>query len=291
MSWRTVVIASSAKLDYQMGYLVVRKDTVTKIHLSEIRLLLIESTAVSLTAALLAELTDKKIKVIFCDAKRNPSSELLPYYGAHDTSLKIRNQIAWSDKIKVQVWTEIVSEKIRKQREVLLLREKKEEADLLGQYLEEMELGDATNREGHAAKVYFNALFGKDFSRSVDNVANAALNYGYSILLSAFTREITANGYLTQLGLFHDNMFNPFNLASDLMEPFRPLVDRRVLQLQFSELQHEQKMQLVDILNMEIFVNERKEYVANAIKIYCKSVFDAISDEDVSQIRFYSHEL
>lgn len=290
MSWRTVVIASSAKLDYQMGYLVVRKDTVTKIHLSEIRLLLIESTAVSLTAALLAELTDKKIKVIFCDAKRNPSSELLPYYGAHDTSLKIRNQIAWSDKIKVQMWTEIVSEKIRKQREVLL-REKKEEADLLGQYLEEMELGDATNREGHAAKVYFNALFGKDFSRSVDNVANAALNYGYSILLSAFTREITANGYLTQLGLFHDNMFNPFNLASDLMEPFRPLVDRRVLQLQFSELQHEQKMQLVDILNMEIFVNERKEYVANAIKIYCKSVFDAISDEDVSQIRFYSHEL
>ncbi len=291
MSWRTVVIVSSAKLDYQMGYLVVRKDTVTKIHLSEIRLLLIESTAVSLTAALLAELTDKKIKVIFCDAKRNPSSELLPYYGAHDTSLKIRNQIAWSDKIKVQMWTEIVSEKIRKQREVLLLREKKEEADLLGQYLEEMELGDATNREGHAAKVYFNALFGKDFSRSVDNVANAALNYGYSILLSAFTREITANGYLTQLGLFHDNMFNPFNLASDLMEPFRPLVDRRVLQLQFSELQHEQKMQLVDILNMEIFVNERKEYVANAIKIYCKSVFDAISDEDVSQIRFYSHEL
>ncbi len=291
MSWRTVVIASSAKLDYQMGYLVVRKDTVTKIHLSEIRLLLIESTAVSLTAALLAELTDKKIKVIFCDAKRNPSSELLPYYGAHDTSLKIRNQIAWSDKIKVQMWTEIVSEKIRKQREVLLLREKKEEADLLGQYLKEMELGDATNREGHAAKVYFNALFGKDFSRSVDNVANAALNYGYSILLSAFTREITANGYLTQLGLFHDNMFNPFNLASDLMEPFRPLVDRRVLQLQFSELQHEQKMQLVDILNMEIFVNERKEYVANAIKIYCKSVFDAISDEDVSQIRFYSHEL
>lgn len=291
MSWRTVVIVSSAKLDYQMGYLVVRKDTVTKIHLSEIRLLLIESTAVSLTAALLAELTDKKIKVIFCDAKRNPSSELLPYYGAHDTSLKIRNQITWSDKIKVQMWTEIVSEKIRKQREVLFLREKKEEADLLGQYLEEMELGDATNREGHAAKVYFNALFGKDFSRSVDNVANAALNYGYSILLSAFTREITANGYLTQLGLFHDNMFNPFNLASDLMEPFRPLVDRRVLQLQFSELQHEQKMQLVDILNMEIFVNERKEYVANAIKIYCKSVFDAISDEDVSQIRFYSHEL
>lgn len=291
MSWRIVVIASSAKLDYQMGYLVVRKDTVTKIHLSEIRMVLIESTAVSLTAALLAELTDKKIKVIFCDAKRNPSAELLPYYGSHDTSLKIRNQIAWSDKIKVQMWTEIVAEKIRKQREVLLLRDKIEEAGLLGQYLEEMELGDATNREGHAAKVYFNALFGKEFSRSADNVTNAALNYGYSILLSAFTREIAVNGYLTQLGLFHDNMFNPFNLASDLMEPFRPLVDQRVLQLQPSELQHEQKMQLVDVLNGEVLINERKEYVANAIKLYCKSVFDAIRDEDVSQIRFYYNEL
>lgn len=88
MSWRTVIISSAAKLDYQMGYLVIRKDDVTKIHLSEIETVMIESTSVSLTAALLCELTKKKIKVIFCDEKRNPSSELISYYGAHDTSLK-----------------------------------------------------------------------------------------------------------------------------------------------------------------------------------------------------------
>lgn len=91
MSWRTVIISSTAKLDYQMGYLVIRKDDVTKIHLSEIETVMIESTSVSLTAALLCELTKKKIKVIFCDEKRNPSSELISYYGAHDTSLKVRN--------------------------------------------------------------------------------------------------------------------------------------------------------------------------------------------------------
>ena len=90
MSWRTVVISSSAKLDYHMGYMVVRKDEELKIHISEISILIIESTAVSLTAALLSELTKKKIKVIFCDEKRNPSSELVPYYGAHDTSEKIK---------------------------------------------------------------------------------------------------------------------------------------------------------------------------------------------------------
>ena len=109
MSWRTVVVASSAKLDYQMGYLVIRKEEITKIHLSEISILIIENTAVALTAALLCELTKKKIKVVFCDEKRNPSSELIPYYGSHDTSAKIRKQITWSEQAKKAVWTEIVS--------------------------------------------------------------------------------------------------------------------------------------------------------------------------------------
>ena len=98
--------------------------------------------------------------------------------------------------------TEIVTEKIRKQKEV---------SKLLDSYLQEIKWNDETNREGHAAKVYFNALFGLDFTRTTDCPVNSALNYGYSIILSAFTREITANGYITQLGLFHDNMFNQFN--------------------------------------------------------------------------------
>lgn len=101
MSWRTVVISNTAKLDYQMGYMVVRKNELTKIHLSEIEMLIIESTSVSLTAALLSELTKKKIKVIFCDEKRNPSSELIGYYGSHDTSSKVRKQIAWTEDVIV----------------------------------------------------------------------------------------------------------------------------------------------------------------------------------------------
>lgn len=102
MSWRTVVISSNAKLDYQMGYMVVRKTDTVKIHLSEIELLIIESTAVSLTASLLSELTKKKIKVVFCDEKRNPSSELIGYYGSHDTSAKIRSQITWKEEVQKQ---------------------------------------------------------------------------------------------------------------------------------------------------------------------------------------------
>lgn len=290
MSWRVVVISKRAKLDYQLGYLVVRNESVTKIHLGEISTLLIESTAVSITTSLLAELTKKKIKVIFCDEKRNPSSELVGYYGSHDTSSKVRNQIQWSRNSKDAVWTEIVTEKIRKQKK-LLEYQGKEESKLLDSYLQEIKWNDETNREGHAAKVYFNALFGLDFTRTTDCSVNSALNYGYSIILSAFTREITANGYITQLGLFHDNMFNQFNLASDLMEPFRVLVDKEVLEMKFEEFEVDEKRRLVNILNHEVVIDGKVQYANNAVKIYCKSVFDALNENDSSLIRFYKFEL
>lgn len=286
MSWRIVVISKRAKLDYQLGYLVVRNEEVTKIHLSEISTILIESTAATVTTSLLAELTKKKIKVIFCDEKRNPSSELVGYYGSHDTSNKIRKQIQWSRHSKEAIWTEIVTEKIRKQKE-LLKNMGKEEAGLLESYLQEIGWNDETNREGHAAKVYFNALFGMTFTRTADCPENAALNYGYSILLSAFAREIVASGYITQLGLFHDNMFNQFNLESDLMEPFRVLIDREVIQMQRKEFTHEEKIQLVNVLNNEVMIDGKTQYVNNAIKIYCKSVFDALNENDSALIRFY----
>lgn len=290
MSWRIVVISNSAKLEYKMDYMIVRQSEITKIHLSEISMLIVESTAVSLTAGLLSELTKRKIKVIFCDEKRNPSSELVSYYGSHDTSAKVRQQVGWTAEIKKMMWTEIVSEKIRNQQRFLEDLGKKENV-MLTEYLKEIQPGDTTNREGHAAKVYFNAVFGMDFSRSLDISINAALNYGYGIILSTFNREIVSNGYITQLGLFHDNMFNQFNLGSDLMEPFRILVDRKVYEMKPEKFEKEEKLQLVNILNQEVTIDGKRNYVVNAIKIYCKSVFDAINDNDVSLIRFYSNEL
>ena len=290
MSWRVIVISKRAKLDLQLGYMVVRSEEVTKIVLSEISTILIESTAVSITTSLLSELSKRKIKVIFCAEKRNPSSELVSYYGSHDTSNKIRKQIAWKQNTKEAVWTEIVTEKIRKQKEILEILGK-EESELLSSYIKEITWNDGTNREGHAAKVYFNALFGLDFTRTEDNYINAGLNYGYSIILSAFTREIVANGYITQLGLFHDNMFNQFNLASDLMEPFRVLIDQKIFQMKLIDFEHNEKMQLVDVLNQEVLIDGKKQYVNNAIKIYCKSVFDALNDDDSSLMRFYRIEL
>ena len=290
MSWRVVVISKRSKLELSMNDLVVRGDETKRIHLSEISTLIIESTEVSVTAAILVEATKRKIKIIFCDEKRNPSFELIPYYGSHDTSLKVRTQILWDENIKGEIWTAIAREKILQQAN-LLKEQKLDQYIMLEEYAKDIRFRDETNREGHAAKVYFNALFGKEFSRTDTNEINAALNYGYSIILSAFNREISAGGYLTQIGLFHDNRFNMFNLGSDLMEPFRPLVDRKVIGMNHDKFESEEKMNMVNLLNDELIIDGKKQYINNAIKIYCKSIFDALNNRDCSMIRFYQNEL
>lgn len=288
MSWRTVVISNRCKLDYRMGYMVVRAEETKRVFIDEIAVLVIENPAVSFTGCLMEMLTAKKIKVIFCDSKRNPVAELVSYHGAYDSSLKIRTQMSWDSNTKDAVWSEIVAEKIKKQADFLNELKHIRESKLLSSYIEQIELADATNREGHAAKVYFNALFGMEFTRSADIPINAALNYGYSIILSAFNREITAKGYLTQLGLFHDNMFNHFNLSCDLMEPFRIIVDRCVYAMQPTKFEKDEKYHLWRNLNETIFIDGTKQTVLNGIKIYSNSIFDALNDKDLSKIKFYN---
>lgn len=290
MSWRTVVISNRAKLDLKLNHLVVRQAEETiQIYLDEIALLMIESTAVSITTALLSEMIKYKIKIIFCDEKRNPISELVSYYGSFDSSKKIRNQIKWCSETKKLVWTEIVRNKILNQ---LLLLEKFnfDQKNILLKYLKELELNDATNREGHAAKVYFNTLFGNEFSRGQDNIINACLNYGYSILLSTINREIAANGYLTQLGIFHRSETNPFNLGSDLIEPWRVIIDDYVFNNQPEKFDKETKRDLVGLLHNRIKIDNKNQTVLNGIKLYCKSVFDSLENDDIRLILNFQNE-
>ena len=291
MTWRTVVIRERAKLDYSLNFMTVRQETgVRKISLGEIYMVIVENTAVSLTAVLLNELVKNKIKVVFCDEKRNPSSELIQYYGSHDTSLKYKNQLEWSKENKEKIWTRIVYEKIFNQMQ-FLKKLNKEEYKLLEQYLSELEWNDSSNREGFAAKVYFNALYGMEFSRNKECFINAALDYGYSIILSAFNREIVSSGYFTQLGLCHRNPFNKFNLSSDFMEPFRILIDEEVYNLEGTEFTKDHKNKLINILNKTVVIDDKNQTVANAIKIYCRSLFSALVENDLEYVKMYKYEL
>ncbi len=286
MSWRTVIISSRCKLDYKMGYLVIRAEELKKIYLDEIAVLMIENPAVSFTGCLMEALTEKKIKVIFCDTKRSPVAELVPYHGSHDSSDKIRKQIQWSTTLKDQVWQKIVRQKIANQALLLSEKQKTRETSLLFSYIDQVTPGDATNREGHAAKVYFNALFGMRFTRGADTPINAALNYGYAILLSAFNREIALNGYLTQIGIFHDNMFNHFNLSCDIIEPFRGLIDRQVCIMEPKQFGSDEKRLLWQCMHMKVSILNREQTVLNAIKIYTKRFFDAMNEQNLEWITF-----
>ena len=290
MSWRVVVVSSNAKVDYRLGYIEVRTAEKTqKVHIGEIAVLMLESTAVSVTAYAICELLSHKVKVIFCDNKRNPCGEIIPFYGSHDTSSNVRTQIKWSLKAKQSVWTEIVKAKIRGQREVLSYFDLPQ-ADMLTEYLHNVTFNDATNREGHSAKVYFNALFGKEFSRNIDDPINAALNYGYGIMLSAVNREITSCGYITQLGIFHDNIYNFFNLGCDFMEPLRPIVDMEVSLISPKKFERSEKLALVSLLNKEVYIDGKQHFLNNAIGIYCKSLFNALENENTEEIRMIEYE-
>ena len=288
MSWRTIVISQRSKLDYSQGYLVCRGEQVQKVHLSEIHTVIVESTAVSLTAALLCELVHHDVKVIFCDECYNPQSELVPYAGSFDAADKLRQQMAWTYESQENVWTAIVRNKIAQQAALLRHLKFEASAQMLDEYLDGLLPGDPTNREAMAARIHFNTLFEKSFSRNQsESSINKALNYGYAILLSCVNREIAVNGYIMHLGIHHIGHTNPFNLGCDLMEPWRPVVDGLVYQLAPQKFDTEEKRELQKLLQVTVTVNGEERYLPNAIEIYCRNVFRALTENDTSCLTFY----
>lgn len=278
MSFRTVVITRQSKISYKNRFLVVKQENDEKyIHLSEIDTIIVDSISVSISAYLLKELADNKINIIFCDEKHNPFGEVVPYYSKHNTSKMIKEQIKWKVSDKDKIWAEIVKNKIMNQA-VLLKKTKSAKYKLILSYINEVVDGDKTNREGHAAKVYFNALFGNDFVRNSDDSINAALNYGYAILLSTINKEIVNNGYLTQLGIHHKNEFNEFNLTCDLMEPFRVVIDNFVYYNQKRKFDTEYKLDIINILN-KTFKYQGKNYtLKDIIKMFVKNTLESINN-------------
>ena len=288
MGWRTIVVNKNCKLSYKNDYLVIRSDKLQMIHLSEINIILIENGMVSITSYLINELINNKIKLIFCDEMHNPSGEIMPYYSSFNTSKKVQNQIKWDEKRKDEVWQQIVKYKIHNQAMLLKKLNIVEYTKLL-EFENEVEIGDKTNREGHAAKVYFNALFGNDFVRNLDDTINAALNYGYAILLSTINKEIINNGYLTQLGIHHKNEFNEFNLTCDLMEPFRIVIDNFVYYNQARKFDTEYKLDIVNILNGTFKYQGKNYTLKDIIKMFVKNTLESINNLD-NYKEFVYHE-
>ncbi len=287
MSFRTVVITSKSRLNYKNRFLVVKKDLEEQyIHLSEIDTLIIDSISVSISAYLLKEISDYKINIIFCDEKHNPYGEVTSFYSSYNSSKTIMNQIKWTKKAKDEFWKQLVINKLRNQAN-LLKKIRSSNYKLLESYILEVKDGDKTNREGHAAKVYFNSLFGKKFTRNGLDSINSALNYGYAILLSTINKEVISNGYLTQLGIHHKNEFNDYNLTCDLMEVFRPIIDSFVYYNKEREFDTNYKMDLVNLFNKTYKYKNKQYTLKDIIKKYVKSNLENIDEKKNYQEYIY----
>jgi CRISPR-associated endonuclease Cas1 subtype II len=290
MAFRTVIINNRAKLEYSLNYLVCRKGNEEyRINLDEIKFIIINSTQVSITSSLISEATKKKIKIMFTDEKHNPLGEITPYQNNFYTYRKIKEQIAYSKEIMDFLWKNVVERKIINQARNLEYQHKEEAYQKLMNYASEVVDGDTSNREGHAAKVYFNSLFGKDFSRDAENQTNKYLNYGYAIILSSINREIKALGYLTELGIHHIGESNPFNLSCDFMEPLRPLIDSFVIKNLLTEDNY--KSELIKVLSLNVKYCNKEIILDNALRLYVEDLFNFLRTGDMEKIRFIDYEL
>lgn len=290
MSFRTVVITRQSRISYKNRFLVVKQENDEKyIHLSEIDTIIVDSISVSISSYLLKELSDNKINIIFCDEKHNPFGELTPYYSRHNSSKIIKKQIKWKQQEKDNLWSFLVRNKIINQA-IILKQVQSDKSKMLLSYADSVAKGDKTNREGHAAKVYFNSLFGSNFTRDSDTEINNALNYGYAILLSTINKEIINNGYLTQLGIHHKNEFNQFNLTCDLMEPFRVIIDIFVYRNQNRKLDSQYKLDIVNIFNNTYKYQNRNYTLKDIIRMFVKSTLDSIENLDNYKDFIYNEE-
>lgn len=289
MGWRTVVLTNPCRLNYKNNFLIIRTEDLKMIHLSEISTIILENSQISLSNYLLNELIKNKIQLIICDERHNPTAEVMPFYASFNSTKKILQQIGWDENRKKMLNTYIIRNKIDNQRRFLECN-KKQESQMLENYLDELEFDDVTNREGHSAKVYFNALFEKSFTRDEENSINAMLDYGYTVLLSCFNRTLATLGFLTQLGVNHKNEFNEFNFSCDLMEPFRVLIDEFALSHMGEVLTAENKHKIVDILNEKKYYEGKEQYISNIVKRFvenCIAFLNGTTEEYIA----YEYEL
>jgi len=281
-AWRTVVVNPHDSYSLRDGCMVIGDgDKEIRVPVGQIRELLIAGTRGDISLPLLMHLSEQGTLVVFCDEKYNPVCELNSEYRHHECAGRIMDQAAWTQRRKDAVWAKIVRLKLKNQASLLAKLGRKVPYQLT-ECVYGIEAGDPTNREGVGAKLYFEALFGEGFVRHKSDELNAALNYGYSILMSAVSRAIAANGYSTALGIHHVNRQNRFNLACDIMEPFRPFVDREVYLMERGELTPERKLLLIHLLQEDCVYGVERMNISDALLRFSKEVMDSMTNGNIN---------
>ncbi len=291
MSWRIVYVTEVNHLSLNLNSLKVTKgDHEVKIPLGDIFALVIEDLTVTLSTRLLVELSEYNVLVVLCNQKHLPECVLQPISGHFNQYAQMKEQLQWTTDAKANLWRRIVKQKIINQAECMnKMQADRHRISKMLTLADVIELNDEKNIEAQAARYFFNTFF-EDFNRDNDMlVENGVLNYGYTILNAAIARTIVAKGLLPAIGIHHIGARNHFNLASDLIEPFRSLVDLYLLKNPPEEfMTREYRLNLINLMHARVEIDGKMQTVIRAIEVMIQSIIDYFRTSDEKVLKFPS---
>lgn len=282
MGWRSVMISRPAKLRREHFSLVIEQEQTAFVPFEDIAVIVLNHREINLTHPVLSACAEYGIGLYATGHNHQPSGVFLPFLAHSRTTRLMRKQLDLAKPLAKQAWANIVRRKIENQAQCLHLCARKG-VERLNSYANRVRSGDVENLEGQAAAFYFVQLFGPGFVRADERWVNAALDYGYAVFRGAIARGLVAHGLHPPLGLFHASEQNAFNLADDLIEPFRPLVDLHVYKHPASaegELSPQDKASLVALLNVDVGMPQGKMSALSAIEYAVESLARLYEQED-----------
>jgi CRISPR-associated protein Cas1 len=284
---RTLHFGNPTHLSFRNSQLVIElKDelrTTKTIPIEDIGVVILEHPQITLSMAVMDALIKANVALISCDDHYMPSGMFLPLEGHHTQTERIRHQLTASEPLKKQLWQQTIKSKIENQARVL--EKSGLEPSRLTNLATKVLSGDTGNLEAQAAAYYWQQLYGSDFVRSRKMESpNAQLNYGYAILRSLVARSLSASGMYPSVGIHHRNKYNAFCLADDIMEPYRPFVDWLVLNMfdgseTESGLIKAQKIQLLHLPQLDVFISELKRPLFHAVSLTTASLYKCFAGE------------
>lgn len=295
MSFRVVLIENSAKLRYKLDNILISiggEDTI--IPISDISTIVIDNYDSNISTRILSMMSKYNVTLIVCDNNHLPIGSFLPLNTHSRASKIIKKQIELEEGLQGEFWKLIVKKKIENQLKLLIQSKASQLAiDRLTDYHINVQKGDITNREGHAAKVYFNELMGQSFSRGDDTyIVNSGLNYGYTIFRSFLARLCVGYGLNTMLGIFHKSEYNQFSLVDDIIEPFRPIIDYYVMNNlhQGEVFTYLHRRNILNILNHKMIYKNKKQFISNTMEEYVYSISNFYEEKDLNKIEMPDFE-
>ncbi|PCJ30306.1 MAG: subtype II CRISPR-associated endonuclease Cas1 [Alphaproteobacteria bacterium] len=290
MSWRTLLIQQKCHLSKKNGQLFCKRDDgVVSVPIEDITIIILETPQATITSSLLAELQEQNVVLITCNGKHMPNGMLLPLLPHSRVSEVAFLQNQWSSPFRKRCWQKIVKAKINNQARSLEISGRKS-VSTLRQMARRVQSGDPKNREAQAAREYWSSLMGDGFVRGATDFANNALNYGYMVLRAVVARSLVSYGLLPCFGLHHDNNLNAFNLADDILEPFRPMVDQAVMNILKSggikdDLSRDIRQEMALLAVQQVRINDEVQTITNAADVTAYSLVNAIRDKDAALLK------